>query len=57
MIVPRAGLDKSEFPCDLDTTSLAWTILKDRGDNAAHEVMNEMLRYQNSDGIIQVSKL
>ncbi|KDR84666.1 hypothetical protein GALMADRAFT_220311 [Galerina marginata CBS 339.88] len=42
------------FPNDLDTTSLGLTI-SDHVDSATkHKVMDEMLKYQNSDGIIQV---
>jgi hypothetical protein len=41
------------FPADLDTTSLALTILKPEAETI-HCVMDEMLEYVNEAGIIQV---
>ncbi|EMD32343.1 hypothetical protein CERSUDRAFT_108797 [Gelatoporia subvermispora B] len=40
-----------EFPDDLDTTSLAMTALR-TGPEIANNVMNEMLKYKDDDGII-----
>ncbi|KAJ7274232.1 Haloacid dehalogenase-like hydrolase-domain-containing protein [Mycena rebaudengoi] len=40
------------FPFDLDTTSLALTIVKP-DEATVHSVMDEMLEYVNNDGIIQ----
>ncbi|KAF7360045.1 Alpha-D-glucose-1-phosphate phosphatase YihX [Mycena venus] len=39
------------FPCDLDTTSLALTVM-DHDEQVAKSVMDEMLQYVDSDGII-----
>ena len=39
---------------DLDTTSLGLTIADHVDATTKHKVMDEMLKYQNSDGIIQV---
>lgn len=39
---------------DLDTTSLGLTIADHIDATAKHKVMDKMLKYQNSDGIIQV---
>jgi hypothetical protein len=39
---------------DLDTTSLGLTIVDHIDATAKHKVMDKMLKYQNSDGIIQV---
>ena len=41
------------FPFDLDTTSVALTVVK-RDEEVVHSVMDEMLEYTNPDGIIQV---
>jgi hypothetical protein len=49
-------LTTEEFPFDLDTTSLGFTVTKDH-ENVVHSVMDEMLDYINDDGIIQVSVL
>ncbi|PPQ66159.1 hypothetical protein CVT26_010882 [Gymnopilus dilepis] len=47
-------LTTQEFPNDLDTTSIGLTV-SDHIDTATkHKVMDEMLKYQNSDGIMQV---
>ncbi|PPR01294.1 hypothetical protein CVT24_006369 [Panaeolus cyanescens] len=47
-------LTTEQFPNDLDTTSIGLTV-SDHVDNATkHRVMDEMLKYRNSDGIIQV---
>lgn len=43
------------YPCDMDTTALAWTTVKNGTDVQLHHVMNEMLRYLTPDGIVQVS--
>lgn len=49
-------LTTEQFPHDLDTTSLGLTITKQDPD-VVQSVMDEMLQYVNSDGIIQVSVL
>jgi hypothetical protein len=46
-------LTTEQFPVDLDTTSLALSITKP-DTSIVHSVMDEMLEYLNSDGIIQV---
>ncbi|KAI9763248.1 MAG: hypothetical protein M1840_000823 [Geoglossum simile] len=46
------GNQALSFPCDLDTTALALTVCK-RDEDAANSVMDEMLEYINSDGIVQ----
>jgi hypothetical protein len=51
-----AGKQALSFPCDLDTTALALTVCK-CDEDAANSVMDEMLEYINSDGIIQVRHL
>jgi len=51
----NGGVLTSEvFPNDLDTTSLGLTIADHIDATAKHKVMDKMLKYQNSDGIIQV---
>jgi hypothetical protein len=49
----RPLLTTEDFPFDVDTTSLALTIL-DRDKELISSVMDEMLDYVDSDGIIQV---
>ena len=39
---------------DLDTTSIGLTMADHMDETAKHKVMDKMLKYQNSDGIIQV---
>ncbi|KAK2589419.1 hypothetical protein QQS21_012905 [Conoideocrella luteorostrata] len=41
----------TEFPDDLDTTSLALTVLN-KPDHVAHRILDHMLKYVNEDGII-----
>lgn len=53
MALGRPVLTQSDFPDDMDTTSMAITILKDRA-HEAHSVMDKMLQYLTPDGIIQV---
>ncbi|KAH8822863.1 HAD-like domain-containing protein [Flagelloscypha sp. PMI_526] len=48
-----AQLTSQDFPSDLDTTSLALTILDDINDDERIRVMTKMLDYVNADGIIQ----
>ena len=55
--IGKGQLTSENYPCDLDTTSLAWTTLKKLDDNAIHAVMDEMLKYRNSDGILEVSSI
>ncbi|EPQ50630.1 hypothetical protein GLOTRDRAFT_50143 [Gloeophyllum trabeum ATCC 11539] len=42
------------FPCDVDTTSIYMTVADDYDIAIAHSVLDEMLTYRNSNGIIQV---
>jgi uncharacterized protein YlxP (DUF503 family) len=46
-------LTTEDFPFDVDTTSIALTVLK-RDQAVANSVMDEMLQYVDPDGIIQV---
>ena len=39
---------------DLDTTALGLTVIDDVDTATKHKVMDEMLEYRDSDGIIQV---
>jgi hypothetical protein len=39
---------------DLDTTSIGLTVLTHIETQTKHEVMDEMLRFRNKDGIVQV---
>lgn len=55
-ITGKGQLTTEEFPFDLDTTSLALTVLK-RSKEIAESVMDEMLEYVDPDGIIQVSRI
>ncbi|KAJ7665709.1 Haloacid dehalogenase-like hydrolase-domain-containing protein [Mycena rosella] len=48
----KAVLTTEVFPFDLDTTSLALSILES-DPSTVHSVMNEMLEYVNKDGIVQ----
>lgn len=52
----KGQLTTEEFPFDLDTTSLGLTVLK-RDKEVAFSVMDEMLEYVDTDGIIQVCLL
>jgi hypothetical protein len=47
-------LTQSDFPDDIDTTSLGTTILDSPACKANH-IMDLMLRYLSPDGIIQAS--
>ncbi|KAJ7465007.1 Haloacid dehalogenase-like hydrolase-domain-containing protein [Mycena latifolia] len=49
---PPATLTTDVFPPDLDTTSLALSIIKPDAATV-HSVMDEMLEYVNTDGIVQ----
>ena len=49
----KGQLTTEEFPFDLDTTSLGLTVLR-RDKEVASSVMDEMLEYVDTDGIIQV---
>lgn len=56
MFVSSAGertLTADIFPFDLDTTSIALTIVE-RHKEVIDSVMDEMLQYVDSDGIVQV---
>ncbi|KAJ5507004.1 HAD-like protein [Penicillium freii] len=44
-------LTQTEFPDDLDTTSLALMVLN-RPDHIAHQVLDRMLEYINEDGLV-----
>lgn len=46
-------LTTETFPYDLDTTSLGLTVTK-CDEETVQSVMDEMLGYINSDGIVQV---
>jgi HAD superfamily hydrolase (TIGR01509 family) len=46
-------LTTEEFPCDLDTTSLALTVTR-QSTNVISSMMDEMLEYLDKDGIVQV---
>lgn len=50
----KGQLTTAEFPCDLDTTSIALTTL-DSDKSTIDSVMDEMLEYVDADGIIQVN--
>jgi hypothetical protein len=47
---------KSNFPDDLDTTSLASTILG-LEETKAHQLLDRMLEYVNQDGLIMVIRV
>jgi hypothetical protein len=49
----KGQLTTEQFPFDLDTTSLGLTVLR-REKELASSVMDEMLEYVDTDGIIQV---
>lgn len=53
IITGKPMLTTSEFPFDLDTTSLALTILEPKCE-VVNSVMEEMLQYCNDDGIVLV---
>ena len=46
-------LTTAQFPDDADTTSLGITVFN-RPSHVAHLVMNKMLQYRTSDGLMQV---
>ncbi|KAK7053307.1 hypothetical protein VNI00_003933 [Paramarasmius palmivorus] len=48
----KGQLTTSEFPFDLDTTALGLTIIK-RDTSAVVQVMDKMLEFVNTDGIVQ----
>lgn len=48
-----AVLTQTNFPNDMDTTSLGTTIMK-RPADVANLVMDEMLLYRTADGLMQV---
>ena len=47
-------LTAAGHPDDLDTTSLAYTVLDHFTLEEKSEIIDEMLKYKNRDGIIQV---
>ena len=47
------GEEAKSFPPDIDTTSLALTVLKPNQD-IIFSVMDELLQYLDTDGIVQV---
>ncbi|KAM5539703.1 hypothetical protein V8D89_006516 [Ganoderma adspersum] len=47
-------LTTSEYPDDLDTTSLACTVLDYFTPEVKNEIMDEMLNYKTGDGVMQV---
>ena len=49
MLIPGSG-----YPDDLDTTSLALMVLRPHND-VVTSVLDEMLKYLNEDGTVQVS--
>ncbi|KLO12957.1 HAD-like protein [Schizopora paradoxa] len=49
----KSQLTTEAYPCDLDTTALAWTTVKNGTDAQLHHVMDQMLRYLTPDGIVQ----
>ena len=46
--------DSQHIRNDLDTTSIGLTVSDHVDEATKHKVMNQMLEYQNSDGIVQV---
>lgn len=56
MILAKAVVTTDPYPEDIDTNSLAASIVKPI-DSTAHALMDEMLTCANSDGIIQVMNL
>lgn len=52
----KPKLTTDYFPKDLDTTSIALTTLRMK-DEVAASVLDEMLQYVNSDGLILVGSL
>ncbi|KAI1792345.1 HAD-like protein [Ganoderma leucocontextum] len=50
----NAVLTTSQYPDDLDTTSLACTVLDYFTTEVKNEIMTEMLNYKNRDGIMQL---
>ena len=46
-------LTTSKFPDDMDTTSIACTILDHFTTEVKHDIMDEILSFRNQDGIIQ----
>jgi hypothetical protein len=48
-------LTTDAFPCDLDTTSVALTVTG-RSKEVISSVMDEMLKYVDKDGIVQVGQ-
>lgn len=51
------GRESKKFPCDLDTTSIALTILPQNDRGKVNGILDEMLTYRNDQGICQVSKI
>jgi hypothetical protein len=49
----KGTLTTEAFPFDLDTTSIGLTVMK-RDKGVVGSVMDEMLQYMDSDGIIMV---
>lgn len=55
LLLGRKGvLTKTDFPDDLDTTSLGLTIMG-ASEDVKHSILDQMLQYRNPDGIVQVS--
>ncbi|THU85197.1 HAD-like protein [Dendrothele bispora CBS 962.96] len=47
-------LTTSNFPCDVDTTSIGLTIVPHVSPATKHCIMDDILQLRNSDGIVQV---
>lgn len=48
----KGVLTKTDFPDDLDTTSLGLTIMG-ASEDVKHSILDQMLQYRNPDGIVQ----
>ncbi|KAI0767219.1 hypothetical protein C8Q74DRAFT_1426602 [Fomes fomentarius] len=46
-------LTKKDHPCDLDTTSIACTVLDHSTEDVKQSIMDEMLLFRNKDGVVQ----
>lgn len=48
------GCEKEKFPNDLDTTSIAMTVMPQNDKEKVQIILDEMLKYRNDQGIFQV---
>ena len=47
-------LTDANYPCDIDTTSIALSVLGAVDEETLHSILDEMLKYRDNHGILEV---